>query len=71
MMMMATKLAMVAMMAKERGVPVLVCAETYKFSEGVVLDAFGKNELGERLLFSTLLSYEKELFTYFYFISYY
>ena len=43
---------MVAMMAKERGVPVLVCAETYKFSEGVVLDAFGKNELGRCPLFS-------------------
>lgn len=39
--------ALVALMAKERGVPVLVCAETYKFAEGIVLDGFGKNELGK------------------------
>ncbi|KAF9263649.1 IF-2B-domain-containing protein [Marasmius fiardii PR-910] len=37
--------AMVAMMAREHGVPVMVCCETYKFSESVVLDGFGKNEL--------------------------
>ncbi|KAJ8086307.1 hypothetical protein PM082_005130 [Marasmius tenuissimus] len=37
--------AMVAMMAKEHSVPVMVCCETYKFSESVVLDGFGKNEL--------------------------
>ena len=54
--------AMVAMMAKERGVPVLVCAETYKFSEGVVLDAFGKNELGKcplhkRIIYLSLLHF--------------
>lgn len=34
------------MMAKEYGVPVVVCCETYKFSETVMLDGFGKNELG-------------------------
>ena len=39
--------AMVAMMAKARSVPVVVCCETYKFSEGVMLDGFSKNELGE------------------------
>ncbi|KAF8897242.1 hypothetical protein BD779DRAFT_1489797 [Infundibulicybe gibba] len=37
--------ALVAMMAKQHGVPVVVCCETYKFSEGVMLDGFGKNEL--------------------------
>jgi translation initiation factor eIF-2B subunit delta len=39
--------ALVAMMAKGHSVPVMVCCETYKFSEGVMLDGFGKNELGE------------------------
>lgn len=37
--------AMVAMMAKANNVPVLVCCETYKFSEGVMVDGFSKNEL--------------------------
>ncbi|RDB23268.1 putative translation initiation factor eIF-2B subunit delta [Hypsizygus marmoreus] len=37
--------ALVAMMAKGHSVPVMVCCETYKFSEGVMLDGFGKNEL--------------------------
>ncbi|KAJ7591356.1 eukaryotic translation initiation factor 2B delta subunit [Mycena floridula] len=37
--------ALVAMMAKEHSVPVIVCCETYKFSETVMLDGFGKNEL--------------------------
>jgi len=37
--------AMVAMMAKARSVPVVVCCETYKFSEGVMVDGFSKNEL--------------------------
>lgn len=40
--------ALVAMMAKGHGVPVLVCCETYKFSEGVMVDGFGKNELGTK-----------------------
>ena len=39
--------AMVAMMAKAHSVPVVVCCETYKFSEGVMVDGFSKNELGE------------------------
>jgi translation initiation factor eIF-2B subunit delta len=34
------------MMAKGHNVPVMVCCETYKFSEGVMVDGFGKNELG-------------------------
>ncbi|TRM68435.1 hypothetical protein BD626DRAFT_395712 [Schizophyllum amplum] len=37
--------AMVAMLAKQYGIPVVVCCETYKFSEGLMLDGFGKNEL--------------------------
>ncbi|CAA7260236.1 unnamed protein product [Cyclocybe aegerita] len=37
--------AMVAMMAKMHSVPVVVCCETYKFSEGVMVDGFSKNEL--------------------------
>lgn len=39
--------ALVAMLAKERGVPVLVCCETYKFSETVLLDSICYNELGD------------------------
>ncbi|KDR83426.1 hypothetical protein GALMADRAFT_235555 [Galerina marginata CBS 339.88] len=37
--------AMVAMMAKGHSVPVVVCCETYKFSDGVMVDGFTKNEL--------------------------
>lgn len=36
-----------AMMAKSRGVPVIVCCETYKFSERVQLDGFVVNEAGD------------------------
>ncbi len=39
--------ALVAMMAKQHSVPVVVCCGTYKFSEGVRLDSFTKNELGD------------------------
>lgn len=39
--------AMVAMMAQERSIPFVVCCETYKYSEGIHLDSFTKNELGE------------------------
>lgn len=38
--------ALVAMMASQHSVPVMVCCETYKFAEGVQLDGFTKNELG-------------------------
>jgi translation initiation factor eIF-2B subunit delta len=38
--------ALVAMMASQRQKPVLVCSETYKYSETVPLDGFAKNELG-------------------------
>ncbi|CAK5262616.1 unnamed protein product [Mycena citricolor] len=46
--------ALVAMMAKQHNVPVLVCCETYKFSETVMLDGFGKNELAPAHLGKTL-----------------
>jgi translation initiation factor eIF-2B subunit delta len=39
--------ALVAMMAKQHSLPFIVCCETYKFSEGVQLDSFTKNELGK------------------------
>ena len=39
--------ALVAMLAKQHSVPVVVCCETYKYSEGVQLDSFTKNELGK------------------------
>ncbi|KAF7331864.1 hypothetical protein MKEN_00066500 [Mycena kentingensis (nom. inval.)] len=45
--------ALVAMMAKQNSVPVLVCCETYKFSDGVMLDGFGKNELAPSHLFDS------------------
>lgn len=38
---------MVAMMAKSRNIPVVVCCETYKFAEGIRWDGISKNELGE------------------------
>ena len=41
--------AMVAMMAKSRNIPVVVCCETYKFAEGIRWDGVSKNELGEHL----------------------
>ncbi|KDQ29060.1 hypothetical protein PLEOSDRAFT_1088985 [Pleurotus ostreatus PC15] len=41
--------AMVAMLAKQHSVPVLICCETYKFSEGIILDGFEKNELAPPL----------------------
>ena len=37
--------ALVAMLAKKNSVPVLVCCETYKFTDSVILDGFTKNEL--------------------------
>lgn len=42
--------ALVAMMAKQHSVPVVVCCETYKYSEGVQLDSFTKNEIGTLLV---------------------
>lgn len=35
------------MLANEHGVPVLVCCETYKFAERVLLDSICYNELGD------------------------
>ena len=37
----------VALVAKSQNVPVLVCCETYKFSERVQTDSFVFNELGK------------------------
>ena len=39
----------VALIAKAQNVPVLVCCETYKFSEKVQTDSFVFNELGTYL----------------------
>ena len=39
--------SMVAVMARQYNVPVLVCCETYKFSEKVMLDSICSNELGD------------------------
>ncbi|KAF9222041.1 IF-2B-domain-containing protein [Gyrodon lividus] len=41
--------AMVAMMAKSRNIPVVVCCETYKFAEGVRWDGISKNELAIKM----------------------
>lgn len=41
--------AMVAMIAKAHSIPVLVCCETYKYTPGIQLDSFSKNELGKAL----------------------
>ncbi|KAG0199741.1 hypothetical protein BGX28_007027 [Mortierella sp. GBA30] len=38
--------AVVAMTAHERKIPVIVCCETYKFSDRVQLDSFVQNEIG-------------------------
>lgn len=39
--------ALVAMLASQHSIPVVVCCETYKYCEGVLLDSFTKNELGK------------------------
>lgn len=39
--------ALVAMMLRERSVPVVCCCETYKFSERVMLDSIVGNERGQ------------------------
>lgn len=46
--------AMVAMMLKEKGVPVVCCCETYKFSERIMLDSIVGNERGESDVVSIL-----------------
>lgn len=38
--------AMVAMAAKSRGVPVIVCCEAYKFCDRVQTDSIVNNEIG-------------------------
>ena len=39
--------SLVAMTAKARGVPVIVCCEAYKFCERAQTDSFVNNEMGE------------------------
>jgi translation initiation factor eIF-2B subunit delta len=39
--------AVVTMMAYEYQIPVIVCCETYKFSDAVRLDSFVWNEIGD------------------------
>jgi translation initiation factor eIF-2B subunit delta len=39
--------ALVCMLAHQHGVPALVCCETYKFAERVLLDSICFNELGD------------------------
>eukprot|EP00057_Strongylocentrotus_purpuratus_P005933 XP_011660407.1 PREDICTED: translation initiation factor eIF-2B subunit delta [Strongylocentrotus purpuratus] len=39
--------SVIAMVAKSYNVPVLVCCETYKFSDRVQTDSFVTNELGD------------------------
>jgi translation initiation factor eIF-2B subunit delta len=39
--------ASVALAANEQRVPVLVCCETYKFTDRVQMDSFVWNELGK------------------------
>lgn len=38
--------AVVAMMSKSAGIPVICCCETYKFSDRIMLDSVVGNELG-------------------------
>lgn len=49
--------AMCAMMAHRFGVPVIICCETYKFSDRIQLDSFVVNEAGQS---SDLLSQEDD-----------
>ena len=39
--------AIVAMMSKGAGIPVICCCETYKFSDRIMLDSIVGNELGK------------------------
>ena len=55
--------AMVAMMAKANSVPVVVCCETYKFSEGVMVDGFSKNELCNYFYYSILSTFSLDSFS--------
>ena len=41
----------VALVAKSHNVPVLVCCESYKFSDKPRTDSFVYNELGKQLIF--------------------
>lgn len=43
--------AIVAMMCKNSGIPVVCCCETYKFSDRVMLDSIVSNEISESFFF--------------------
>lgn len=43
-----TGTAVVAMLAHDHQIPVIVCCETYKFSDQVLLDSFVWNEIGKK-----------------------
>ena len=45
----------IALIAKAHNVPVLVCCETYKFSEKVQTDSFVFNELGKVIAYDLLM----------------
>lgn len=49
-----TGTAQVVMIAKAYNKPVLVCCETYKFSEKVHTDSFVYNELGKRAVLTSV-----------------
>lgn len=44
--------AMLAMMCKNYGIPVICCCETYKFSDRVMLDSIVSNEMSKFLFLS-------------------
>lgn len=55
--------AQIALMAQAYNKPVLVCCETYKFSEQVLTDSFVHNELGNQLMKQFRRSTEKFVFS--------
>ncbi len=48
---------MIASMAKANNIPVVLCCETYKFTERVQTDAFVFNELGEASVGASCLTF--------------
>jgi translation initiation factor eIF-2B subunit delta len=62
--------SMIALVANAYNVPVLVCCETYKFSDRVQTDSFVSNELGEYMItipFDSFLFFFFLLFFYAFF----
>lgn len=52
--------AQISMIAHKMNVPVLVCCETYKFSDKVLADCFAGNELGSQKEFLQNLSEKRK-----------